>query len=229
MSPSANHDSADAGGKQQLGSLDLLERIKTGSLDPECISKDDRLLVVRFLIGEGYSTAEMAKVLRVSERTVERDRKELREGNAIQHDPRLVGQFAGQLVLEAEQSTQQIRKAIRGPNVPPAVKVDGYHRCFQIINELCQSLQRMSYLPAAAQKVQAELIHHAGELPTLDEIEAEARRLELINGNADSPADGVVKQLHELQRKIQQTRLAGEVLEISSELDTQGKTNDTQG
>jgi len=228
MSSSANHDSADAGGKQQLGSLDLLEQIQAGSLDPRCISKDDRLLVVRFLIGEGYSTAEMAKVLRVSERTVERDRKELREGNAIQHDPQLPGRFAGQLILEAEQSMQQIRKAIRGANVPPAVKADGYHRCFQIMNELCQSLQRLSYLPPATQRIEAELVHHAGELPSLDHMKAEVTRLKRIASEAISADGEVVGHLQLVQQQLEQAELATQIEGISSKLDTQENEDDTQ-
>lgn len=67
--------------------LGLLQKIQAGRLHPKCIKPDERRLVVTYLMADGYGTAEMAQILKVSDRSIERDKKAVREANSIAADP----------------------------------------------------------------------------------------------------------------------------------------------
>ncbi len=203
--------------------LALLRKIESGEVEPKCVSASDRRRLVAFLIGDGYSTAEIAQILQVADRTVERDKKAIREANAITREPQLVGQMVGRLMGEAELSVQHIRKAVRDKTVSPAVKVDAEQRCYQIISDLVQSMQRLGYLPTAAQKVEADLTHHVGEVPDFDVMHAEVRRVRQIcqNSGGEVPADVAL-----LERQIVQADLATRVEDLAGQHDQAGEMGD---
>jgi DNA-binding CsgD family transcriptional regulator len=157
--------------------LEILQGIKTGTTNPALLSPKQRRRLVILLLGEGHSTAEIAHLLKVSDRTIERDKDKIRKKNAIVKDPKLVGQMAGRLLFEAETAIQKIRKYERDKQTSPATRIDAEHKCFQIVNELAERLQSMGYLPTAAKKLEADLTHHTGDTLSLDEIESEVRRL----------------------------------------------------
>lgn len=196
--------------------VSLLRKIESGAVDPKCLSVSGRRQVVGFLMGDGYSTAEMGQILQVGDRTIERYKKSIRESNAISRDPKLVEQMVGRLVGEAELSVQRIRKAGRDKKVPPAVKVDAEHRCYQIVSDLIQSLQRLGYLPTAAQKVEADLTHYVGQVPDFSTLEAEVQRISRIC--QDSSGD-VPPQVALLERQIVQADLATQVDELAAQVD----------
>jgi transposase len=160
--------------------LDILQGIKKGTTDPASLLPHERKLIVPFLVAEGQSTAEIAHLLKVSDRTIERDKKAIREENAISQDPELVKIIAGKLVDEAQICIQRIRKFQRDTNCPPAAKIEGEKGCFHIIDSLAERLQSMGYLPIAAKKLEADLTHHMENTLSLDEIKSEAQRLQGI-------------------------------------------------
>ena len=164
----------------QLRCLDILQGIKEGTTDPASLLPNQRKLIVPFLVAEGQSTAEIAHLLKVSDRTIERDKKAIREENAISQDPELANIIAGRLVDEAQICIQRIRKFQRDANCPPAAKIEGEKGCFHIVNSLAERLQSMGYLPIAAKKLEADLTHHMENTLSLDEIESEAQRLQDI-------------------------------------------------
>ncbi len=160
--------------------LEILQGIKTGTTNPALLSPKQRRRLVILLIGEGHSTAEIAHLLKVSDRTIERDKNKIRKKNAIVKDPKLVEQMAGRLLFEAETAIQKIRKYERDKQTSPATRIDAEHKCFQIVNDLAERFQSMGYLPTAAKKLEADLKHHTEDTLSLKEIKSEARRLQDI-------------------------------------------------
>jgi len=163
--------------------LALLQKIKDRQINPKSIGKANRLLLVSFLRDEGQTTAEIAHLLKVTIKTIQRDLQALNEENAITKDPKLIGQMVGRLVSEAELCKQRIRKFQRDRDASPADKMEGEQLCFQIICRLTERLQSLGYLPTAAQKVSAELTYQIGEVLTLEQIDKEVKRLKQIEGN----------------------------------------------
>jgi predicted DNA-binding transcriptional regulator YafY len=166
---------------KDLRCLDILQGIKKGTIDPVSLVPNQRKLLVAFLMAEGQSTAEIAHLLKVSDRTIERDKKAIREENALSKDPELVGIIAGRLIDEAKICIQRIRKFERDADCATAVKIEGEKGCFHIVNTLAERLQSMGFLPIAAKKLEADLKHHMDDSPlSLDEIVSEANRLKGI-------------------------------------------------
>jgi hypothetical protein len=166
-------------------SLELLSQVRAGVLTGKLLAPADRQSVVSLLSADGLSSPEIAQILQVADRTVERDRRAIRDAHALSRDPKMVEQMVGRLVAEAELSVQRIRRTTREREVDPAVKVDAEHRCFTIVRDLVQSLQKLGYLPSAAHKVEADLTHHLGEaIPSLADLQSEIDRIKLISGGA---------------------------------------------
>jgi transposase len=165
---------------KKMRCLKTLKRIKSGVIKPQHLLPVERRPLVAILMAEGQSTAEIAHLLKTSDRTIERDKKALREKNAISQGPQLAGIMAGRLVDEAQICIQRIRKFQRDTNCPPAAKIDGERACFQITNGLTERLQSMGYLPTAAKKLEADLKHHTDKDLSLEDISIEIRRLKGI-------------------------------------------------
>jgi len=159
----------------QLRCLDILRGIKEGSINPATLLPSQRRLLVPFLMAEGQSTAEIAHLLKASDRTIERDKKAIRQENALSKNPELADIMAGRLVDEAQACIQRIRKFERDSDCPPAAKIEGEKACFHIVNNLAERFQSMGYLPIAAKKLEADLTHHMGNPLSLNEIVSEAQ------------------------------------------------------
>jgi len=177
--------------------LALLQKIKDRQINPKSIGKANRLLLVSFLTNEAQTTAEIAHLLKVTIKTIQRDIKVLHEENAITKDPKLVGQMVGRLVSEAELCKQRIRKFQRDRDASPADKMEGERLCFQIICRLTERMQSLGYLPIEAQKIEADLIHRAASSLTLEEIQIEAGRVKQIQESLSAeeikPADSAIE------------------------------------
>lgn len=97
----STHDStqlANNDGARQT--LDLLRGLQSGEVPAKGIAPEDRRRLVAYLLGDGYSNPEMAQILGVTDRTIERDRKAIRESNAVERDPEMVSQMVGRLFGE---------------------------------------------------------------------------------------------------------------------------------
>lgn len=127
--------------------LSVLRDIKTHLVDPKSLGEDARRDCVEELTAEGYSTAEIADILGVTDRTVRRDRERIRAANAVERDPDLEKQFVGDLVRQAEIAISHIRRAARGNDARPADRIAAGRDCWRITRELAETLQALGWLP----------------------------------------------------------------------------------
>jgi hypothetical protein len=223
--PSSTTVPGPAGGGE-ISTVALLRQIESGAINAKSIAVAERRQLVAFLLSDGYSAAEMGQILKVADRTIERDKKAIRESNVIARDPKLVEQMVGRLVGEAELAVQRIRKAIRDKDTSKALRVDAEHRCYQIISDVVGTMQRLGYLPTAAQKVEADLTHHVGEVPDFATMQVEVRRLRQICHQTGEDAPEATQQLRLLEHQITRADMASRVDAISATMGDQGVSND---
>jgi transposase len=207
--------------------LSLLQKIQAGTVDPKCIRPADRRLIVSYLISDGYSTADIAQILKISDRSIERDKKAIREANALSADPELVEQMAGRLVCEAELSVQRIRKAARDKNTPQAVRIDAEHRCYQIVSDMITSLQRLGYLPIAAQRLQADFTHNIGQIPDFAQMQEEVQRLRQITGETQGTDPQLTEHLNQIEIQVVKAKLASQIENISKIVESKEIQNES--
>jgi len=196
--------------------LSLLQKIQAGTVDPKCIRPAERRLIISYLMADGYSTADMAQILKVSDRSVERDKKAIREANALAASPELVEQMVGELRYEAELSIQRICKAARDKETSPAVRIDAYHRCYQIRSDVTTSMRHLGYLPTAAAKLQADFTHTFGQIPDFAQMEAEVQRLRQITGESQRADPQLTEQLNQIETELVKVKLVNQIENISS-------------
>lgn len=160
--------------------LDLLEKIQSGTLNAKTLRPPQRQPLVDFLANEGHSTAEIAKILHCSDKTIERDKKAILKAGAIEQTPELPAQMIGKLIKEAALAKQKIDRVARDRNTPAAVKVDAHHRTYLIASDLIQRLQGLGLMPNAARKIEATVLAEGHLDLNLDEMESELKRLKSI-------------------------------------------------
>jgi len=90
--------------------VDILKRIREGSLDPKEISVSDRRVCVGYLRLEGYRQEEIAQIFKVHRQTIIRDEKANRLEAAKLVDEIDVKSVAGNLIVWARNLTA---KALR--------------------------------------------------------------------------------------------------------------------
>ncbi len=169
----------------------------------------------------------MAQILKVSDRSIERDKKAIRETNALAADPELVEQMVGRLVCEAELSIQRIRKAARDKNTLQAVKVDAEHRCYQIRSDMTASLQRLGYLPTATSKLQADFTHSIGQIPDSAQMQAEVQRLRRITGETQGNDPQLTEQLNHIETQLVKVKLVNQIEKISNIVESKEIQNES--
>jgi len=207
--------------------ISLLQKIQAGTVDPTSIRVTERHLIVNYLMADGYPTAQMARILKISDRTIERDKKAIREANALAADPQLVEQMVGRLVCEAELSIQRIRKAARDKDTPPAVRIDAEHRCYQITSDMTTSLRHLGYLPTATSRLQADFTHNIGQIPDLPQMQMEVRRLRQITGETSRTDPQLTKELDLIEGQLVQVELADKIENISKSVESGEAQNES--
>jgi hypothetical protein len=194
--------------------LETIQKLRDQSITGKALTVQARRACVEYLITEGSSIPEIAKVLDVSEKTITRDRKAIQEAYALEPDPKLVPQIVGRLLHEAELCMSRVRRAAREKEATPDTRVAAARACFQTWVEFIQNLQRLGYAPTATQRIEANLKHELHDLPKVDDLMLEVDRLRTVAIQND---DGqTAQQLTELLRLTAHVNLADQVNQIKS-------------
>lgn len=224
----ANQSNSDHSREGDRPVLSVIRDIQRGEVNPKSLPIDDRRRCVEHLTGEGYSVAEIAEILKVTERTIARDRATIQEANAIERDPKLTGEMVGQLITQAETGIHRIRRVTRERNTPPAVRIDGEKACWVIARDLVQRLQSLGYLPTTPMEIRGELRHQVQQLPGFGHMKEEVARLEVIVnshviGDDERP---LLEKLAEIKDQVMRGALHEEITAIEQRLAGDGEESD---
>ena len=207
--------------------LSVIRGLQNSALSAKNLSITSRRACVEHLTGEGYSVVEIAEILKVSERTIARDRQAIHVANAVQRDPALVEQVVGRLTHEADLSIGRMRRVAREKSTPASVKVEAEHRCYQVYSDLVQNLQRLGYLPTAAQEIRADLTHHVDQPPSFDEMLEELAQLERVLGAAEStPDESISLQITEMKMVLTQYSASAQLRSVKESIQKKEQLDD---
>ncbi|MHC4071431.1 MAG: helix-turn-helix domain-containing protein [Planctomycetota bacterium] len=157
--------------------VDMLRKIREGTLAARQIPVDQRRLCVAYLRLEGYTQEEIAEIFKVSRQTIIRDQKANRREAARLVDEINVKSIAGEHITAARHF---IAKAIRDKD---------YALAWRINRELIADLQSLGYLPRSPEEHRIQI----GTFVDLVEmaakhVEAEAIETKAHNGKELPPA-----------------------------------------
>ena len=178
--------------------VELIREIRDGTVSGRSLDSESRRACVAYLGAEGYGVPEIAALLKVSDRTIARDRARVREDLAVERDPSLLPRTVGQLMAEAEASSVRLRRIARDRSTPAATRVEAEKATWGIVCDLVRLLQGLGYLPQAPRPIRASV--RVGGLmgdeddefdaPALEELERELARIEAIAGGGASGGAG---------------------------------------
>lgn len=172
--PAPDHD-AQASDARSV--ITLLRDVHEGRLSGQMLAKPDRIRIVEHMTAEGYSALEIAEVLKVTDRTVTRDRADVRAMNALAITSGFVLETVGQLAATAEQVKRRLRRIGRDASAKPADRIAAEMGAWQVERELVTTLQGLGYLPTAATEINARISGDT-HLPAPAELLAELDRLQ---------------------------------------------------
>ena len=207
--------------------LSVIRGLQNGTVIARTLSITSRRACVEHLTGEGLSVVEIAEILKVSERTVARDRQAIHVANAVQRDPALVAQVVGRLTHETDLSISRMRRVARDKNTAASVKVDAEHRCCQVYSDYIQNLQRLGHLPTAAHEIRADLTHHVDHPPSFEETREELAQFELALAAAEStPNQSTQLQITELKTELRKYSVSEKLSSVKQSIQKKERPDD---
>lgn len=208
--------------------ISIIRDIQQGSIDATSLAIEDRRRCVEHFTCEGYTVAEIAEILKVTDRTVSRDKSAIRQANSIEIDPKMAAQMVGQLFNQADNCIQRIRRVTRERDTPPNVRIEGEKACWFIYNNFVHRLQSLGYLPTAIQQFQGELKHQVETLPGYGEMHEEMARLEIIVNTQGTGEENLplLQELNSLKEQVKRGSLSEQITSIEKRLITDGDTKD---
>lgn len=202
--------------------ITLVRDLQSGKISASSLSTEARQVCVEYLGNEGYSVGEIAEVLKISIRTIHRDRDQIKAAHAVGFTPDIAEQQVGQLVQHADQAVQRLRRIAREKDCPHAARVEAVRGTWTVVKELTELLQHLGYLPTAAHQIRADLTHHIDEPPSFDQMQMEVARLELLIEQGDKTDEKTMHIFTELKTTLKQFAMSTQIKQLTAALDKGG-------
>ncbi|MCX5638615.1 MAG: ECF-type sigma factor [Planctomycetota bacterium] len=107
----------------ESSAMQLLQEINSGTTDPKLLDKQGRQQCIEFLVTEGYTSSQIAQVLKCSEKTVGRDLKDIRARNELTPNVEFAKQFIGELFQKAMNHHSFLLRLARAKDTSPTEKI----------------------------------------------------------------------------------------------------------
>jgi hypothetical protein len=182
LSETAHAEETQALRSNRRGAVQLLKRVRDGTLEAGEISTHERRVCVAYLRLEGYTQEEIAEIFAVHRHTIARDERANRAELARLVDELDVRSVAGGLIAWARHLTAK------------AIKEKDYALAWRVQREVVADLQSLGYLPKAAEQHDvrigtfADLAKLALEPLAVEPSAVEPNAAPLVETGDDAPA-----------------------------------------
>lgn len=196
---------------QDKPALNLIQGIRDGSIDPSCLTKEERQSCIETLFLEGYSPPQMSQLLECSEKTVRRDLTEIRTKNALNPSPELAKQIIGNFLMKSEAHQTRLMRLARSNEGPPGARVEAEVSAFHVLLKSMQLLQSLGFLPQRAQAITGEFVHHLNAEDSersLDDIDKAIREVTAIGEETATLTPEIAEQIIKLQHRLENAKLS---------------------
>lgn len=165
---------------------EIIRGLKDGTVAGKALGAEQRRACVERLLLEGVSVHEIADLLRVSDRTVRRDREKIRISNALEPSDNLAATVLGEYRQQADAAATRLARLQRDPTATAADKVAAVRASVEIYDRFIGRLIDLGMIGGEARSearlvMGAELLHLTavitGELGTDAPLSQELQRL----------------------------------------------------
>ena len=143
--------------------LHLVRDIRQGRVAGADLSRDDRRACVKYFTAEGFSAAEIAVAMNVTDRTIRRDRQAIRSAHIVKPGQALGDQVISEFYAQADWAVARLRRAVRDTGdgrVTPHMRMRAEINAFRIHRELVALLAKLKYIPTGQAQLNAEAMTH---------------------------------------------------------------------
>lgn len=191
--------------------LTLIQQLKDGVVAANALTKEQRQGCVAVLRLEGYTHAQMAQILTVSEKTIQRDLAEFRARNAASPpSPEQARQIIGEFLVKMEAHHAHLMRLARDKSASVAERAQAEFFAARVLNDLLLRLQSLGYLPERPQQVIGDFVHRftdeGGSEPVLEATEKIIQEIELV-GQETGVDPAMTAQLAALRQRLEQAKL----------------------
>jgi transposase len=191
--------------KEETPILNVIQRIKDRTIEPKTLDKETRHGCIEVLVGEGYTQAQIAQILKYSDKTIQRDCKEIRQKNSLTVTPEFVRETIGEMGSRAKMHISRLMQLSRGITGSVMEKAQAELYAWQVMTGYVAKLQSLGCLPQKPQEIISDVFHHQGETDDETSIMQMEEMIDDINltikGNKDGRSLEIKKDLkrHKLQ------------------------------
>jgi len=197
--------------------VQLLQEINSGQTNPRKLDKASRQQCVDFLKLEGYAHAQIAQVLKCSEKTVSRDMKDIQDRNKMKPNLPFVMEFTGDVFKKAMNHHSYLMRLARAKEASTADKIQAEFAAWKVIKELVERLQSLGYLPSRPHEIVGDIFHHLddGGEQTLSEINKMVIELEAVAQEGGAGNAELIAEINALKQRLTKAEIEVDVTKLS--------------
>ena len=196
--------------------IKILREISEGKIKGDDLDQDIRQECVEYLWQtEGYSSVAIANALHVSERTIKRDKGEIKQRNAQKPSAEYALEVIGELLQKATSAHEHLMRLSHSSEGSVQEKSQAAFYVWKVIHEQTKLLQSLGYLPEKPIQVEADFHQHQEEDESPAELKERLSKLEKLAGEKGKIDPEISKLLEEAKRQI----ALAEAKETMSELE----------
>lgn len=181
----------------QLPAIKIIQQIKEGDIDPEKLPKEIRQACVECLLGQFMSVPKIAAFLKSTDRTIQRDKKEIDQRNSQKPSIDYSLQLISELTRKANSIQEHLMSLAKDENGSVQEKSQAGYYLWKAVQEQMKLLQSLGYLPEQPLKIEQTITQESGRDVSQLKIElAEAEKVANESGRGNDPAIvGLIKAI----------------------------------
>jgi len=198
--------------------ISIIQDIRNG-MDPQLLSKDSRQRCVELLhFGEGQLITQIADLLHCSEKTVQRDIKEIRDRNVLTIDAEFARQIASDLYYRTINHVNYLMRLARNKDATITEKIAAELGACKAYVDMVERYQSFGILPERPRQISGDVYHHfsaAESEKSIEELKQMVERIEVSAkdaGTFDAQTEERIKALRDNITRIEINRDANKLL-----------------
>jgi len=198
--------------------LTLIQQIKDGLIAPESIDKEVRRQCVELLDAEGYTHSQMSQILKCSEKTIARDKKDTRKRNELSPNVEFAKQIIGELFNKGINHHNYLMRLARMKDASVSEKMQSEFAAWKVLKELIEKLQSLGYLPQKPRELIADFSHHitSDDEKSLRELKTQIIEIERVSNESGELTPEMARELDVLKKRIDKAEIENKIIEISA-------------
>ena len=201
----------------ERSAVQLLQEINAGVLDANTLDKSSRQRCIELLIAEGYGYQHISQVLKISEKTVGRDMKEIRTRNELTPNIEFAKEAIGDLFRQGLNHHAYLMRLARLKDATNPEKIQAEFAAWRVLRELVERMQSLGYLPSRPQRVVGDIFCHmqneeGGE--SIEDIRKMISEIETVARDTNTYTPELAEDIKAIGQRIEKAEIVSEVKKV---------------